>query len=164
MRSTYQNANVLVNSIFDNWRKQLTNNNFYFHFLLDCVLVGSMYWGLWVDYTNPLNYYRAYITKLNDTHVDFVLEINKQQTRNYRRTEPVLIIDDKISDMKNVAVNATVIAQHRRDHPEWYQTGTVIGTWGTSFVTVKFDDGVTKWVRLENLRLVKRPRFCVDNM
>ncbi|KAJ7383519.1 hypothetical protein OS493_027685 [Desmophyllum pertusum] len=125
----------------------------------DCVHVGSMFWGLWTNRDRSLDYYKAYITKLNDTHVDFVLEISKQLTRSYRRTEPVLIIDDNISEIKNVARNAPVIAQHKSYIPEWYRTGTVMRIWGTSFVTVKFDDGVTKWVRLPNLRLVKRPRF-----
>ncbi|KAJ7383516.1 hypothetical protein OS493_027682 [Desmophyllum pertusum] len=108
-----------------------------------------MYWGFWKDNLKALNYYRAYITKLNDTHVDFVLQMDKRLTRSYRRTEPVFIIDDKISDIKNVALNAPVIAQQRSKNPEWYRTGTVIGTSGTSLVSVKFDDDVTKWVRLE---------------
>ena len=123
-----------------------------------------MFWGLWTNRDRSLNYYKAYITKLNDTYVDFVLEYNKQKTRSYRRTEPVLIIDDKISEIKNVARNAPVIAQHKGHMSEWYRTGTAMGISGTSFVSVKFDDGVTQWVSLENLRLVKRPRFCVDNM
>ena len=110
------------------------------------------------------NYYKAYITKMNDTHVDFALEINKGQTRSYPRSKSVLIID-RIPEMKDITVNSPVIAQHRDDHPGWYRTGTVKRTQGSDFVLVKFDNGkLTKWVSLENLRLVKRPRFCVDNI
>ena len=109
------------------------------------------------------NYYKAYITKMNDTHVDFALEINKGQTRSYPRSKSVLIID-KIPKMKDITVNAQVIAQHRDDRRGWYRTGIVKGTQGSAFVSVKFDYGEFKWVRLENLRLVKRPRFCVYNI
>ncbi|XP_078348413.1 uncharacterized protein LOC144633407 [Oculina patagonica] len=130
----------------------------------DCILVGSMFWGMWVYNEDVFNYYKAYITKMSDTHVDFALKVNKGQTRSYKRTEPVLILD-KIPLMEDITVGSPVIAEHRTDRPQWYRTGTVKGTSGTGMVSVKFDDGkLTKWVRLENLRLVKRPRFCEDNI
>ena len=111
-----------------------------------------------------VNYYKAYITKMNDTHVDFALKVNKGQTRSYSRTKSVLILD-KIPKMKDVTVNASVIARHKDDVPGWYRTGTAKRTQGSDFVLVKFDNGkLTKWVRLENLRLVERPRFCLDNI
>ncbi|XP_078348103.1 sushi, von Willebrand factor type A, EGF and pentraxin domain-containing protein 1-like isoform X1 [Oculina patagonica] len=130
----------------------------------DCVLVGSMFWGMWAFNKDAFNYYRAYITKMSDTHVDFALKFDKRLTRSYKRTEPVLIID-KVPSMEDITVNSPVIAEHRTDQPRWYRSGTVKGTSGSAFVSVEFDDGkLTKWVRLENLRLVKRPRFCVDNI
>ncbi len=101
---------------------------------------------------------------MNGTHVDFALKVNKDKTRSYKRTEPVLIVD-RIPLMEDITVNSPVIAEHRTDRPYWYRTGTVKATSGSAFVKVKFDDGkLTKWVRLENLRLVKRPRFCEDNI
>ena len=127
-----------------------------------------MFWGLWAYRDGHTNYYKAYITKMNNTHVDFALEINKGQTRSYPRTKPVLIIDKKPLK-EDIIVNSPVIAQHRPNNPEWYRTGTVKGTVkGTSdsaSVSVKFDnEKLPKVVRLKNLRLVKRPRFCVDNI
>ena len=135
-----------------------------FLFSLECILVGSLFWGLWAYNKKAFNYYRAYITKITGTHVDFVLEINSKQTRSYRRTEPVLIID-KIPEMKEVSVNARVIAVQNTAHKEWYRTGNVTRIVGTSLVSVRFDDGKPrKWVPLNELRLVKRPRFCMDNI
>ncbi|KAL9989297.1 hypothetical protein ACROYT_G003831 [Oculina patagonica] len=130
----------------------------------DCILVGSKFWGMWSYKEDAFHYYRAYITKMNGTHVDFALKVNKDKTRSYKRTEPVLIVD-RIPLMEDITVNSPVIAEHRTDRPYWYRTGTVKATSGSAFVKVKFDDGkLTKWVRLENLRLVKRPRFCEDNI
>ena len=57
--------------------------------------------------------------------------------------------------------NSPVIA-YQFSNPEWYRTGTATGTSGDSIVRVKFDDGETKWVPLERVRLVSRPRFCSD--
>ena len=123
-----------------------------------------MFWGLWTTFKDgKVNYYKAYITKLNGTHVDFALKTNKGQTRSYPRTKSVLIID-QIPEMKDITVNAQVIAQHRDDRRGWYRTGAVKGTQGSAFLSVKFDYGEFKRVRLENLRLVKRPRFCIDNI
>jgi len=122
-----------------------------------------MFWGLWKYNHGADNYYKVYITKLNVTHVDFVLAINKQQTRSYRRTQEVLILDT-IRKQKDIPVNSSVIALHRYDKPEWYRSGTVVKFSGTAFASVKFDDNTTNWVRFENLRLVKRPRFCISDI
>ena len=84
--------------------------------------------------------------------------------RRYKRTEPVLVID-KISDMKEISVNSSVIAVHRPDMPEWYRAGNVTGTnEHLSLVTVRFKNGDQKQVPLNQLRLVKRPKFCVDSV
>ncbi len=123
-----------------------------------------MFWGMWAYNRDAFSYYRAYITKMSGTHVDFALKVNKDKTRSYKRTEPVLIIDKEPS-LEDITVDSPVIAEHRTDRPQWYRTGTVKGTSGSAFVSVEFDDGkLTKWVRVENLRLVKRPRFCEDNI
>ena len=123
-----------------------------------------MFWGLWSYKGGNVNYYEAYITKLNDTHVDFALKVNKRQTHSYPRTKSVLIID-KIPEIKDITVNAPVIAQHKDKRPEWHRTGTVKRTSGSALVAVKFDNSkLTRWVNLENLRLVKRPRFCLDDI
>ena len=123
-----------------------------------------MFWVLWSQRDNSNNYYKAYITSINDTHVDFALEINKAQTRSYKKTDAVLIID-KIPEMKDITLNASVIAVHKPDKLEWYRTGivTVISS-RTSSVSVRFDDGQQRWVPIKELRLVKRPRFCTNNM
>ena len=115
---------------------------------------------MWAYKKNALNYWRAYITKVNATHFDFALQINKEQTRSYRRTDQVLIIDQtpKIND---ISANSSVIANQRKD-PNWFRTGTAIRISGNSMVIVKFDDGETKGVPLERVRLVSRPRFCSD--
>ena len=84
--------------------------------------------------------------------------------RSYKRTEPVLVID-KISDMKEISVNSPVIAVHRPDMPEWFRAGNVTGTnERLSVATVRFKNGDHKWVPLNQLRLVKRPKFCVDSV
>ena len=113
---------------------------------------------------NSVNYYRAFITRITASHITFLLQINNHQRRSYKRTEPVLVID-KISDMKEISVNSSVIAVHRPDKPEWYRAGNVTGTnERLSLVTVRFKDGDQKWVPLNQLRLVKRPKFCVDRV
>ena len=123
-----------------------------------------MFWGLWSRKDNSLNYYKAFITRITASHIDFLLQINNKQRRSYKRTEPVLVID-KISDMKEISVNSSVIAVHRSDMPEWFRAGNVTGTRGRlSFVTVRFKNGDQKQVPLNQLRLVKRPKFCVDSV
>ena len=113
---------------------------------------------------NSNNYYKAYITRINATHIDFALEINRALTRSYKRTDPVLIID-KIPEMKDISVNAPVIAVHRLDKLEWYRTGIVDDISSrTSSVSIRFDDGQQRWLPLTELRFVKRPRFCRNNM
>jgi len=129
----------------------------------DCVLVGSMFWGLWKYNKEAFNYYLAYITKLNATHLDFVLKSNKKLTRSYRRTEEVLILDT-IPNKKDISVNSSVIARHKQSHPEWYRSGTVVDFSGTAFASVQFDNNEKSWVRFKNLRLVKRPHFCVNDV
>ena len=122
-----------------------------------------MFWGLWKYNKEAFNYYLAYITKLNATHLDFVLKLNRKLTRSYRRTEEVLILDT-IPDKKDISVNSSVIARHKQSHPEWYRSGTVVGFSGTGFASVQFDNNEKSWVTFKNLRLVKRPRFCVNDM
>ena len=123
-----------------------------------------MFWGFWKYNLDAYNYYKAYITKLNETHLDFALKTDKGLTRSYPKTKPVLILDE-VPLMKDIAINSPVIAQqtHKSD---WYRTGNVTAKSGSDFVRVKFD-GLTKfnnkhekWVKLENLRLMKRPSFC----
>ena len=127
---------------------------------LDCILVGSLVWGLWTTRDDSINYYRAYITRIEDNYIEFVLERNNAQNRRYNRSTPVLIID-KIPD--KVSVDERVIAVHNPDMPEWYRTGTVksinIGT-----ALVKFDNGDERSAELKELRSVKRPRVCMDNI
>ena len=133
-------------------------------FLSECILPGSVFWGLWSRRDNSLNYYRAFITRITASHINFLLQINNKHGHSYKRTEPVLVID-KISDMKEISVNSSVIAVHRPDKPEWYRAGNVTGTnEGLSLVTVKFKNGDQQWVPLNQLRLVKRPKFCVDRV
>ena len=123
-----------------------------------------MFWGLWSRKDNSLNYYKAFITRITGSRIDFLLQINNKKRRSYKRTEPLLVID-KISDMKEISVNSSVIAVHRPDRPEWYLACNVTGTnEPLSIVTVRFKNGDQKWVRLNQLRLVKRPKFCVDSV
>ena len=123
-----------------------------------------MFWGLWLQRANSNSYYKAYITRIDDTHIDFALEVNKDQTRSYKRTDPVLIID-KIPEMKGITLNASVIAVHRLRKPEWYRTGIVTAiSPRNSSVLVRFDNRQTRPVLLSELRLVKRPRFCKNNI
>ena len=140
---------------------KLQENNSNFFFVVDCILVGSRFWGYWRDNRKAINYFRAYITKLNATHFDFALKMNKNLTRSYRRTQQKLIVDRKPS-ITDISPNSPVIANHFFSNPEWYRTGTAIGTSGDSMVIVKFNNGKTKRVPLERVRLVSRPRFCSD--
>lgn len=137
---------------------------FFFLLPLDCILVGSMVWGLWAHNNDAFNYYPAYVTKLTATHVDFVLILGADYTRSYNRTQQVLIVDE-IPKQTDISVNTTVIAQHKSDKKEWYRSGTIVGFPGDMFASVRFDDGKTqKWIRLDNIRKVKRPRFCNGNI
>ena len=122
-----------------------------------------MFWGLWKYNKDANNYYKAYITKLNATHLEFVLKIGKQYTRSYRRTEPVLILDT-VPKMKDISINSSVIAFQIANEPDRYRSGTVVGFPSATSVSVKFDDDKTSLVLLKYLRLVKRPRFCVNNI
>lgn len=135
----------------------------FFLFPLDCVLVGSTFWGLWNFKKRAFNYYEVYIIKLNATHLNFVLKYGNKLTRSYERTKEVLILD-KIPNKKDISVNSSVIARHRESIPEWYRSGTVVGFSGTAYASVKFDDDKEAWVKFENLRLVRRPHFCVNDM
>ena len=133
-------------------------------FFSECILPGSVFWGLVSRRDNSLNYYRAFIARITASHITFLLQTNNHQRRSYKRTEPVLVID-KISDMKEISVNSSVIAVHRPDMPEWYRAGNVTGTnEHLSLVTVRFKNGDQKQVPLNHLRLVKRPKFCVDRV
>ena len=138
---------------------------YFFHlFISECILPGSLFWGLWSRRDNSVNYYRAFITRITASHINFLLQINNKQRRSYKRTEPVLVVD-KISNMKEISVNSSVIAVHRPDKPECYRAGNVTGTnERLSLVTVKFKNGDQKWVPVNQLRLVKRPKFCVDRV
>ena len=131
-------------------------------FSSDCILVGLMIWGLWSYRRGANHYYKAYITKLTDTHLDFVLQIGAQYKRSYQRTDQVLILDT-IPTIKDISINSTVIArQHPNTLPDRYRSGIVVGFPSASSASVKFDDGETRMVLLKYLRLVKRPRFCVN--
>ena len=147
---------------------KFSSNNYncfiYLFIFSECILPGSVFWGLWSRKGNSLDYYRAFITKITASDINFLLQINNAQRRSYKRTEPVLVID-KIPEMKEVSVNSSVIAVHKHSMPEWYRAGNVTGTnERLSLVTVRFKNGDQKWVPLNQLRLVKRPKFCVDRV
>ena len=141
----------------------LESNLRLFCFSLDCILVGSNFWGLWSQRDRSNNYYRACISWLTDTHIEFILEYNNAFKRVYNRTDPVLIID-KEPEKREISVNTSVIAVHKPAMPEWYRTGIVMNTatskMGEFLVSVRFDNGHVRLVPLQQLRLVKRPRFC----
>lgn len=140
----------------------LFNFNFFSCFCLDCILLGSMFWGLWTQRDNSSNYYRAFISRINNTHIEFLMEFKNNWKRTYNRTAPVLIIN-RIPEKREISVNAPVIAVHNPKMSEWYRTGTVkniVSDRGKFEVEVKFDDGYLRSVPLTQIRLVKRPRFC----
>ena len=121
-----------------------------------------MFWGLWSYKHGANNYYKAYITKLTATHLDFVLQIGAQYKRSHQRTEQVLILDT-IPTVKDISINSTVIArQHPNTVSDRYRSGIVVGFPSAFSASVTFDDGQTRMVLLKYLRLVKRPRFCVN--
>lgn len=108
-------------------------------------------------------YYKAYITKLNQTQ--FVLEVPKLRwNRSYKRTDPVLIID-KIPKKEEIVEQARVIASYSNYSPKWYKSGSVrnINT-RTEIMQVAFDDKTYRSFSLKKelgkVRLVKRPRIC----
>ena len=133
-------------------------------FTADCILVGSMFWGFWRYNNGAKSYYKAYITKLTATHLDFVLQFDNRLTRSYRRIDPVLILDT-VPKLNDISINSLVIARQHSHLPKRYRSGIVVGFPGESLVSVKFDDGETASdVLLEHLRLVNRPRFCVNGI
>ena len=136
--------------------------NKFFSCRLDCIHVGSVVYGLWERKGDSLNYYVVYITQLNATHVDFVLDYTHGNgillTRSYNRSEPVLVVDE-IPKMIDILVGSRVIGVHKRAHKEWYQAGTVIRT-TPRYAYVRFGSGTDRWVPPRELRLQRRPRFC----
>lgn len=122
-----------------------------------------MFWGLWTQRDNSSNYYKAFISRINNTHIEYLMEFNNNQKRTYNRTAPVLIIN-RTPEKQEISVNAPVIAVHNPKMPEWYRTGTVknmTSARGKFKVEVKFDNGDSRSVvKLTEIRLVKRPRFC----
>ena len=108
------------------------------------------------------NYYRAKITRITPTRVDFALVFDRNKKRSYPRSDELLIID-KVPSMGDVSPNSPVIANQFSDRDKWwYRTGNVTRTSGDSLVFVRFDNGKEKVVPLERVRLVSRPPFCSD--
>ena len=136
--------------------------NKFFSCRLDRIHVGSVVWGLWERKGDSLNFYLVYITQLNATHVDFVLDYTHGDgtflTRSYNRSEPVLIVDET-PKMIDVLVGSRVIGVHKGKLKEWYQAGTVIRT-ASNYAYVRFNSGTERWVPPRELRLERRPRFC----
>ena len=122
-----------------------------------------MFWGFWRHNKDADNYYKSYITKLTATHLGFVLQYDNRLTRSYRRNDSVLILD-KVPEMKDISINSTVIARQHSHLPERYRSGVVVDFPSASLVSVKFDDDKTASVNLQHLRLVNRPRFCVNDI
>ena len=71
---------------------------------------------------------------------------------------------DAVPEMKDISINSSVIARQHTHLPDRYRTGNVVGFPCSSLVSVKFDDGETHSVLLKHLRLVNRPRFCVNDI
>ena len=120
-----------------------------------------MFWGLWRHKDGVFNYYKAHITKLTAKRLDFVLKIGSQYKKSYPRTESVLILDT-VPKLKDISINSSVIA--KSNIPERFRSGTVVRYLSATSVSVKFDHGETNLVLLEDLRLVKHPRFCVNGI
>ena len=161
MYGVKKHAIPLINAMF--FSLHLESNLRLFCFSLDFILVGSKFWGLWSQRDRSNNYYRALISGINDTHIEFILEYNYGFKKVYKRTDQVLI-KDKEPEKRKISVNTSVIAVHNPKMKEWYRTGTVMNT-ATSqmdefLVSVRFDNGDLRLVPLQQLRLVKRPRFC----
>lgn len=138
------------------------NFNFFSVFFLDCILLGSMFWGLWTKTENSSNYYMAFISRINSTHIEFILQVDNNKKQTYNRLDPVLIIN-RIPEKQELSVNASVIAVHEPTKQEWYRTGTVKNMRSDRVklkVEVKFDNGDSRSVKLTEIRLAKRPQFC----
>ena len=137
--------------------------NKFFSCHLDCIHVGSVVWGLWERKGDSLSYYLVYITRLNATHVDFVLHYShgdgKLLTRSYNRSEPVLVVD-RTPKVADISVGSRVIGVHKKKHKEWYKNGTVTRTSSSIYVYVRFNSETGRWVPLKELRLEQRPHFC----
>lgn len=130
----------------------------------DCILVGSQFWGLYAYNMGADNYYKVYITSLNNTHLTFYLDNpNSDMYRTYARTNSVLIID-KIPEKKELLIERRVIASHNIVHPEWFRSGTVDKVYTFGFVKIIFDDKEVGFFSIKNelnkIRLVRRPIFC----
>ena len=140
--------------------------NKFFSCRLDCIHVGSVVWGLWERKGDSSSYYLAYITQLNATHVDFVLDFShgdgKLFTRSYNRREPVLVVD-KTPKITDISVGSRVIGVHKPTQTEWYKNGTVIRTSSSTYAYVRFNSATQRWVRTRDFRLEKRPRFCTTS-
>ena len=83
-----------------------------------------MFWGMWRQRNNSSYYYKAFISRINITHIEFILQFNNNLKRTYNRTDPVLIIN-RIPKKREISVNAPIIAVLNPDVSDWYQTGTV---------------------------------------
>lgn len=83
-----------------------------------------MFWGLWTRRDSSSNYYRAFISRINNTHIEFILQLDNNLKRTYNWTASVLIIN-RIPEKQEISVNAPVIAGHNPEMSEWYRTGTV---------------------------------------
>ena len=75
-----------------------------------------------------------------------------------------MLIVDTVPKKKDISINLSVIARQHSRLPFRYRSGTVVGFPRPNLVSVKFDDGETASVVLKYLRLVKRPRFCVNDI
>lgn len=75
-----------------------------------------------------------------------------------------MLILDKVPEIKDISINSSVIARQDRRLSNRYRSGIVVGFLSASWVSVKFDDGETLSVLLQHLRLVNRPRFCVNGI
>ena len=75
-----------------------------------------------------------------------------------------MLILDTVPQIKDISINSSVIARQHSHLPDRYRSGIVVGFPSASSVSVKFDDGETHSVLLKHLRLVNRPRFCVNDM
>lgn len=129
-------------------------------FCLDCILVGSLVWGLWSNRNGVSIYYKVYITELTKTHM--TLSRKYHYPRRFRRTNSKLIIDE-IPEKKEILEKPRVIAPYTYFGPERYKSGRV--TYIDTFsVQVTFDDNTKRYFTLRNalakMRLIRRPSFC----
>ena len=76
-----------------------------------------------------------------------------------------MLILDTVPEMKDISINSSIIArQHPKTVPDRYRSGIVEGLQSATLVSVRFDDGEIHSVPLKHLRLVNRPRFCVNGI